>query len=228
MNFAAEGGRVAAWVLGVGRRVPVRACTSRGRSSWRSSAPKRSEARAHEAPSAMNAPLVVLAAGRSLGGLVLGLAGRGRPPRAVPRAGGRRGRARARRAVRGRPHRRSRSCSRCWRSLARLVLWASGPRRLGGVPRAPAGARRPGSRTRSTSTRCTRGSSGVPGWAVGPASSDACRRPGRRRGRERGRRGRRPGVPRWPRCSSRGSSARTRSRSCSGPRRSLLYLGLRF
>jgi NADH-quinone oxidoreductase subunit L len=76
VSFAAEGGRVAAWVV---------ASVGAFLSALYIARPlflgffgtKRNGARAHEAPWGMNAPLVVLAAGAVLGGLVLGLQAEG-------------------------------------------------------------------------------------------------------------------------------------------------------
>jgi NADH-quinone oxidoreductase subunit L len=76
VNFAAEGGRVAAWVVAsVGAFLSALYLARPLFLSFLGT--KRNDARAHEAPWAMNAPLVVLAAGAVLGGLVLGLQAEG-------------------------------------------------------------------------------------------------------------------------------------------------------
>jgi NADH-quinone oxidoreductase subunit L len=76
VNFAAEGGRVAAWVVAsVGAFLSALYIARPLFLAFFGT--KRSDARAHEAPWAMNAPLVILAAGAVLGGLVLGLQAEG-------------------------------------------------------------------------------------------------------------------------------------------------------
>jgi len=76
VNFAAEGGRVAAWVMAsIGAFLSALYIARPLFLAFFGT--RRNEARAHEAPGAMNAPLVVLAAGAVLGGLVLGLQAEG-------------------------------------------------------------------------------------------------------------------------------------------------------
>jgi NADH-quinone oxidoreductase subunit L len=76
VNFAAEGGRVAAWVVAsIGAFLSALYIARPLFLAFFGT--RRNEARAHEAPGAMNAPLVVLAAGAVLGGLVLGLQAEG-------------------------------------------------------------------------------------------------------------------------------------------------------
>jgi NADH-quinone oxidoreductase subunit L len=76
VNFAAEGGRVAAWVVAsIGAFLSALYIARPLFLAFFGA--RRNEARAHEAPWAMNAPLVVLAAGAVLGGLVLGLQAEG-------------------------------------------------------------------------------------------------------------------------------------------------------
>jgi NADH-quinone oxidoreductase subunit L len=76
VNFAAEGGRVAAWVVAsIGAFLSALYIARPLFLAFFGT--KRNEARAHEAPWAMNAPLVVLAVGAVLGGLVLGLQAEG-------------------------------------------------------------------------------------------------------------------------------------------------------
>ena len=76
VNFAAEGGRVAAWVVAsVGAFLSALYIARPLFLAFFGA--KRNEGRAHEAPWAMNAPLVALAAGAVLGGLVLGLQAEG-------------------------------------------------------------------------------------------------------------------------------------------------------
>jgi len=76
VNFAAEGGRVAAWVVAsIGAFLSALYIARPLFLAFFGT--KRNDARAHEARWAMNAPLVVLAAGAVLGGLVLGLQAEG-------------------------------------------------------------------------------------------------------------------------------------------------------
>jgi NADH-quinone oxidoreductase subunit L len=76
VSFAAEGGRVAAWVLAsVGAFLSALYIARPLFLAFFGT--KRNDARAHEAPWGMNAPLVVLAAGAILGGLVLGFQAEG-------------------------------------------------------------------------------------------------------------------------------------------------------
>jgi NADH-quinone oxidoreductase subunit L len=76
VTFAAESGRVAAWVVAsVGAFLSALYIARPLFLAFFGT--KRNDARAHEAPWAMNAPLVVLAAGAVLGGLVLGLQAEG-------------------------------------------------------------------------------------------------------------------------------------------------------
>jgi NADH-quinone oxidoreductase subunit L len=76
VNFAAEGGRVAAWVVAsIGAFLSALYIARPLFLAFFGT--KRNEARAHEAPWGMNAPLVALAVGAVLGGLVLGLQAEG-------------------------------------------------------------------------------------------------------------------------------------------------------
>jgi NADH-quinone oxidoreductase subunit L len=76
VNFAAEGGRVAAWVVAsIGAFLSALYIARPVFLAF--FGPKRNEAHAHEAPWAMNAPLAMLAAGAVFGGLVLGLQAEG-------------------------------------------------------------------------------------------------------------------------------------------------------
>ena len=148
---------------------------------------RRSEEHAHEAPALMHAPLAVLAFLTVVGGLFLGPDRRGRPAGRLPRAGRGRGRTRRGRAVRRGP---DRDLDRARGRGGRGGVLGLGlrTRRLGGVPRTPARARRL-ARERLLPEHALR--------LAGRASREGVRpsphrrgRPRDRRGGERGRRGR--------------------------------------
>ena len=147
VGFAATSGRDLAWVLALGRRVPVgpvHRAAAVPHVLRRNGAPRRTRTRRR---ALMHAPLAVLAFLTVVGGLVLGLTAEGGRLAGFlePVLGRRRGASGA--VVRRPPSSRSRSCSRSrpsrWRSGSGPPDASTGRRSPNASPSSPAGSRTP-------------------------------------------------------------------------------------